>query len=64
MDTMLEMLRKKNPGLPLFSVTDPEFKEFLPVRPLSLPRPWTPVPFPRKETVIRLPFRSWKRLHS
>ena len=28
MDTMLEMLRKKNPGLPLYSVTDPEFKRY------------------------------------
>ena len=28
MDTMLEMLRKKNPDLPLYSVTDPEFKRY------------------------------------
>ena len=28
MDTMLEMLRKKNPGLPLYCVTDPEFKRY------------------------------------
>ena len=28
METVLEMLRKKNPGLPLYSVTDPEFKRY------------------------------------
>ena len=28
METILEMLRKKNPGLPLYSVTDPEFKRY------------------------------------
>ena len=28
MENVLEMLRKKNPGLPLYSVTDPEFKRY------------------------------------
>ena len=28
METILEMVLKKNPGLPLYSVTDPEFKRY------------------------------------
>ena len=28
MENVLEMLRKKNPGLPLYCVTDPEFRRY------------------------------------